>query len=425
MSERDHFLQMIAENPDDDTARLVFADWLDEHDDPLGEFIRLQIELEPLRIPCDDPKLEHERIKRLNKIPPGEDQSRDDWPLAEKLNREEELLEKYKNQWLKGFFDHFDVRQSEFDIEFRRGFPESVQIELSNLYPIVDHLLSKCPTVQRIILFGQLRDRSDLLIWPCLRRVPEIVLAGWLSRDNILEMVGSRDLVGLKSLTVWMGSEEDGLIPSLSRLHGLKKLTLVQLWGGIEPPNAETLNQNADSLVAQIRSLNPELQVHLERPFTRRFPLDGIYIRHGIDAGYLPNGQAVLVEESRQPVIMYFDDDGRLFREEQLDLNNKLSQPSQKVPEDWNSQELIEVLGKEIGFQPGPIFVREFDSSLCEVALHWCWFFSEELRQPNRIAPQEIENVAALIYRHWKTDQFSLPFDNYYGIDGLGRIHSS
>lgn len=34
MSDREPFLKMIAENPLDETNRLVFADWLDEHDEP-------------------------------------------------------------------------------------------------------------------------------------------------------------------------------------------------------------------------------------------------------------------------------------------------------------------------------------------------------------------------------------------------------
>jgi uncharacterized protein (TIGR02996 family) len=40
------FLRATAKNPDDDTPRLVFADWLDEHGHhPRAEFIRLQVEL--------------------------------------------------------------------------------------------------------------------------------------------------------------------------------------------------------------------------------------------------------------------------------------------------------------------------------------------------------------------------------------------
>jgi uncharacterized protein (TIGR02996 family) len=46
MNQADAFLQAILEAPDDDTPRLVFADWLDDHDQPdRVEFIRVQIEL--------------------------------------------------------------------------------------------------------------------------------------------------------------------------------------------------------------------------------------------------------------------------------------------------------------------------------------------------------------------------------------------
>ena len=40
----DAFLQAIRESPDDDTPRLVYADWLEERGDPRGEFIRVQCE---------------------------------------------------------------------------------------------------------------------------------------------------------------------------------------------------------------------------------------------------------------------------------------------------------------------------------------------------------------------------------------------
>ena len=35
-------LEEICRDPDDDTARLILADWLEERGDPRGEFIRLQ-----------------------------------------------------------------------------------------------------------------------------------------------------------------------------------------------------------------------------------------------------------------------------------------------------------------------------------------------------------------------------------------------
>jgi uncharacterized protein (TIGR02996 family) len=48
------FLKAIREDPDDDTPRLVFADWLDEHGDRRGDMIRLSIE--EAHTPYDTPR---------------------------------------------------------------------------------------------------------------------------------------------------------------------------------------------------------------------------------------------------------------------------------------------------------------------------------------------------------------------------------
>jgi uncharacterized protein (TIGR02996 family) len=46
MSDEDALLTAIAAHPDEDTPRLMYADWLDEHGQPLrAEFIRVQIEI--------------------------------------------------------------------------------------------------------------------------------------------------------------------------------------------------------------------------------------------------------------------------------------------------------------------------------------------------------------------------------------------
>ena len=46
MSLEESFLEDIRRHPEDDAPRLVYADWLDEHDEPeRAEFIRLQCEL--------------------------------------------------------------------------------------------------------------------------------------------------------------------------------------------------------------------------------------------------------------------------------------------------------------------------------------------------------------------------------------------
>jgi uncharacterized protein (TIGR02996 family) len=57
MNERDAFLRAICENPDDDTPRLVFADWLQEHgEEERAEFIRVQCEA--ARLAAEDGRLD-------------------------------------------------------------------------------------------------------------------------------------------------------------------------------------------------------------------------------------------------------------------------------------------------------------------------------------------------------------------------------
>jgi uncharacterized protein (TIGR02996 family) len=48
MNEEQAFLTAIRDNPADATARLVFADWLEEHNDPRGEWLRLRTQLAQL-----------------------------------------------------------------------------------------------------------------------------------------------------------------------------------------------------------------------------------------------------------------------------------------------------------------------------------------------------------------------------------------
>src|SRR5262245_41171049 len=57
MAGAEGLLADICANPEDDTPRLVYADWLEEHGEPeRAEFIRLQIRL--AQRPEDDPRYE-------------------------------------------------------------------------------------------------------------------------------------------------------------------------------------------------------------------------------------------------------------------------------------------------------------------------------------------------------------------------------
>src|SRR5262249_18765076 len=54
MHEADALLRLVVQHPIQDGPRLIYADWLDEHREPRGEFIRVQCAL--ARMSASDPR---------------------------------------------------------------------------------------------------------------------------------------------------------------------------------------------------------------------------------------------------------------------------------------------------------------------------------------------------------------------------------
>ena len=139
MSERDAFLRAICETPDDDTPRLVFADWLQENgDEPRAEFIRLQIELE--RMPDGKKKLK-------------------------KQGREKEVLDAHRDKWakpLKPFFaDYYGGKYAHFyapPVAFRRGFVETIAMDVETFGDRGSEVFSLAPIRELRIQDAQALD---------------------------------------------------------------------------------------------------------------------------------------------------------------------------------------------------------------------------------------------------------------------------
>jgi uncharacterized protein (TIGR02996 family) len=104
MSEKESLLAAIYANPKDDTVRLAFADWLDEHGEAeRAEFIRIQIE----RARVTDNNLR----------------------LAELWKRKEALLGEYSLAWLGDL-----IKVAPADAwSFYRGFPDALIINSATI----------------------------------------------------------------------------------------------------------------------------------------------------------------------------------------------------------------------------------------------------------------------------------------------------
>jgi uncharacterized protein (TIGR02996 family) len=68
--EEQAFLQAILDNPDDDAPRLMYADWLEERDDPRGEYIRLTVAVEGMQqqLPAEDQRTRLRQLREIGRL---------------------------------------------------------------------------------------------------------------------------------------------------------------------------------------------------------------------------------------------------------------------------------------------------------------------------------------------------------------------
>jgi uncharacterized protein (TIGR02996 family) len=154
MSDEDALLRAIHANPDDDTPRLVYADWLDEHGQPeRAEFIRVQVQ-----------------IAVSNNEPEGAYQ------------RQSELRAAHEKTWTAelGPFD-----RKKIDVEFTRGFPGHLSV--SNGAPGDFEIICRLPLLHRLTIENCIIDSVTVQNIAKLRHLESLYISGtqfnqtWLS----------------------------------------------------------------------------------------------------------------------------------------------------------------------------------------------------------------------------------------------------
>ena len=163
MFDRDALIAAILANPDEDTPRLVLADWLDEHDEPeRAEFIRVQVELARQRAA---------EVDLPDTVRPGPfDQG--NWPVAwqphdyEKraalMKRESELLTAYSADWHNGLPKYADNETNRRDIRFRRGFVGHATVPLGRFTKSPTALWEHHPVESVLLTYSGGNDRRKI-----------------------------------------------------------------------------------------------------------------------------------------------------------------------------------------------------------------------------------------------------------------------
>jgi uncharacterized protein (TIGR02996 family) len=176
MTDRDAFLRAVAAAPDDDTPRLVFADWLDEHGEPKrAEFIRVQCEME--------------QVEEFG-------------PRWRALDARQRAIPAPHHLWAKELAD-----RKVLNVEFHRGFVDEVTVYSKRFVTEADELLSLAP-IRRVKFANLTAARGnvplgDLLRCPALARLRGLDFANAPLPDEAVEQIaGCERLRGLRELTL-------------------------------------------------------------------------------------------------------------------------------------------------------------------------------------------------------------------------------
>jgi uncharacterized protein (TIGR02996 family) len=204
MTPQKAFLQAIVENPDDDTPRLVYADWLEEHGQAeRAEFIRVQCQM--FHLP-GSPSL-------MSRSPTLGDVCLTDPRVHFLLRREGELIYAFRRKWVEELPRLDGLTWSAFE----RGFLVSIEARSWRAFAVNAPDLFAAAPIQDVRLPCGPRSIEQLSQSPHLARLRTLDLSG--------KSIGS---TGLEILT---------RSPYLNRLR-----TLVLNSSGVGPMSATVLS---------------------------------------------------------------------------------------------------------------------------------------------------------------------------------------
>jgi uncharacterized protein (TIGR02996 family) len=193
----DAFLAAVLGAPDDDTPRLVYADWLMEQGDPRGEFIHVQCRL--ARLSPDDPRR------------PGLEL------------RERQLLQEHRCMWERPL-DGFGSR-----LVFRRGFVEGMTLDAEIFLRRGEELFRRAP-LRRVWLWLASNLLGAVTATPLLLRLVDLDLSGdILTEAEVRDLAHSPYLANLTRLALIGTDLTSEGVGALSRSLALRNLCTLDL----------------------------------------------------------------------------------------------------------------------------------------------------------------------------------------------------
>lgn len=167
-SDHDALFRAICANPEDDTPRLVFADWLEENDEPTrAEFVRAQVEFARLMDDGSDSQAVWEFLKEQDYVSrPAAKWELIDTGIARRRaldSRIAELWQEHGLAWRAELPGHFGLSGMVWDT-FHRGFPGRVLVsDFELLAESAERVKAVAPPVD-LVCHGLTTDDAQRLI---------------------------------------------------------------------------------------------------------------------------------------------------------------------------------------------------------------------------------------------------------------------
>ena len=148
------FLAEIADNPTDESTRLVYQDWLEEHGDERAEYLRLQTEL--MQFDPKDRKREKVRQK-LRKLQGKLMHSWRDWLLSVSRAKIENCFERENRLW--------DAREEGKELTFEFECPQD-WAKLSPVDDAADPTIRFCDQCRKHVYFCEnIPEAENMADW--------------------------------------------------------------------------------------------------------------------------------------------------------------------------------------------------------------------------------------------------------------------
>jgi uncharacterized protein (TIGR02996 family) len=220
------FLAAIAAAPDDDTPRLVFADWLDERADSPRAAATSGGSRGEAGGPNDD-RTRAELIRaqcRAATLKPGTKERRD-------LDRRaEQILAANAERWLVPLRSEFGGRW-----EFRRGFVGHVEMSAREFAHVAKRLFAAAPTVTSARFPDASNEVNALARCPHLKRLTRIDLRDMCScghcsiQDELVALFRSKNAANVRDLNISGNRLAEGHAAEMLRAPRLVRLTHLDL----------------------------------------------------------------------------------------------------------------------------------------------------------------------------------------------------